>query len=89
MSTSKNLLRRLPLLVALGLPLAASATPGTFPHGYGVKAEGMGGVSIALPQDAVAGANNPAGMVLVGDRFDAGAAILKVDNGASFAGTDY
>lgn len=89
MTTSRNLLRRLPLVIALGLPLTALATQGTFPHGYGVKAEGMGGVSIALPQDAVAGANNPAGMVMVGDRLDAGAALLKVDNGASFAGTGY
>ncbi|BAL24181.1 OmpP1/FadL family transporter [Azoarcus sp. KH32C] len=65
------------------------ATQGTFPHGYGVKAEGMAGVSIALPQDALAGANNPAGMVAVGTRLDLGAALLKVDNGARFGGVDY
>lgn len=72
-------------LAALAVP--AFATQGTFPHGYGVKAEGMGGASIALPQDAVAGANNPAGMVHVGSRFDLGGAFLKVDNGAWFGGT--
>ena len=70
-------------LVACLLPLqAAWATQGTFPHGYGVKSEGMGGVVIALPQDSLAGASNPAGMVAVGDRLDVGAAFLKADNGA-------
>lgn len=68
------------------LPLAAQATQGTFPHGYGVKSEGMGGVVLALPQDALVGASNPAGMVHVGSRLDAGLALLKVDNGTRFAG---
>jgi long-chain fatty acid transport protein len=68
---------------------SAFATQGTFPHGYGVKSEGMGGVAIALAQDAMVGATNPAGMVLVGNRVDLGAAFLEVDNGAYFAGTRY
>jgi len=68
---------------------SALATEGTFPHGYGVKAEGMGGASIALAQDGLAGANNPAGMVLVGSRADIGGAFLDVDNGAKFAGTNH
>ena len=51
---------------------AAFATDGYFSDGYGIKAKGMAGVSIALPQDALAAANNPAGMVLVGDRLDLG-----------------
>src|SRR5690606_38155551 len=66
-------------------PLAL-ATQGTFPHGYGVKSEGMGGVVLALPQDSLVGASNPAGMVWVGTRLDAGVALLKVDNGVEFAG---
>ena len=36
------------------------------------KTEGMGGAGIALPQDSLAAANNPAGMVMVGDRADVG-----------------
>ncbi len=51
----------------------AFATDGYFAHGYGVKAQGMGGVGIALPQDALAAATNPAGMGLIGDRIDFGA----------------
>ncbi|WXL25829.1 outer membrane protein transport protein [Ectopseudomonas mendocina] len=76
-------------LTALLLTFAAQqvyATQGTFPHGYGVKSEGMGGVVLALPQDSLVGASNPAGMVWVGTRVDAGVALLQVDNGIEFAG---
>ena len=50
----------------------ANATDGYFAHGYGVKSQGMGGVGIALPQDALAAAANPAGMGLIGNRVDFG-----------------
>lgn len=73
------------LLLALSVQ-QAQATQGTFPHGYGVKSEGMGGVVLALPQDSLVGASNPAGMAWVGTRVDAGVALLKVDNGIEFAG---
>jgi long-chain fatty acid transport protein len=62
----------LPLLAFLATA-NASATDGYFAHGYGVKSQGMGGVGIALPQDALAAATNPAGLGLVGDRIDIGA----------------
>lgn len=61
------------LLIAGGLiSPAAHATNGYFSHGYGMKSKGMGGVGIALPQDSLAAASNPAGMVMVGNRLDAG-----------------
>jgi long-chain fatty acid transport protein len=50
----------------------ALATNGYLAHGYGIKAVGMGGASIALPQDAIAAAYNPAGMAYIGNRFDFG-----------------
>jgi long-chain fatty acid transport protein len=59
-------------VAGLTVPGMAWATNGYFSHGYGMKAKGMGGVGIALPQDALAAANNPAGMVMVGDRLDVG-----------------
>ena len=67
-------LRKRAVTAALAMVLApaAWATNGYFAHGYGMKAKGMGGVGIALPQDAMAAATNPAGMVMVGDRLDAG-----------------
>ncbi|MDB6145058.1 MAG: aromatic hydrocarbon degradation protein [Pseudomonas sp.] len=45
--------------------------------GYGAKAMGMGGASIALPQDSVESANNPAGMALIGDRTDMDLTVLR------------
>ena len=44
------------LLGALAWPGLASATNGYFSHGYGVRAQGVAGVSIALPQDGLAAA---------------------------------
>lgn len=62
----------LPVFVMLA-STEAVATDGYFAHGYGVKSQGMGGVGIALPQDALAAASNPAGMGLMGERIDVGA----------------
>lgn len=67
----------LALAVAASLPMSANATNGYFAHGYGTKAKGMAGAGVALPQDAMAAATNPAGMVWVGDRWDLGAALFS------------
>ncbi len=68
---SKNTLRMMVIAASLA-PAAALATTGYFSHGYGLKAKGMGGVGIALPQDALAPATNPAGIGFIGNRLDAG-----------------
>ena len=67
----KLTLKLIPLII-LAASNEANATDGYFAHGYGVKSQGMGGVGIALPQDALAAAANPAGMGLIGDRVDFG-----------------
>jgi len=75
-------------LLAAGVmasPLA-HATDGYFSHGYGMKAKGMGGAGIALPQDSLAAATNPAGMVMVGDRIDLGLDIFKPTRGTEIVG---
>lgn len=59
-------------LALLALSSSAWATNGYFQHGYGVKSQGMAGVGIALPQDGLAAATNPAGQAFVGDRMDVG-----------------
>lgn len=59
-------------VTACALPLAALATDGYFSHGYGMKAKGMAGAATAMAADAMGGANNPASMVWVGNRLDAG-----------------
>ena len=58
--------------VCLGVPTSVFATNGYFAHGYGVKNKAMGGAGVALPQDSLAAATNPAGLAFVGDRFDLG-----------------
>lgn len=69
----RNHPRTLPALLAgIFLPLAAHATNGYFADGYGSKGQGEGGVAIALPQDSLAAASNPAGTAFVGDRLDLG-----------------
>jgi long-chain fatty acid transport protein len=67
-------------------PLGAHATVGYFSHGYGIKAKATGGVGIALPQDSLAAATNPAGMVLVGSRADLGLEWFSPDRGATITG---
>ncbi len=64
----------------------AHATNGYFPIGYGQKNEAMGGASIALPLDSIAAANNPAGMVMVGDRTDFGLTWFKPNRTAEITG---
>jgi len=77
-----TLLPRALALLALAIPGSALATAGYFQLGYGLKSKGMGGVGIALPQDALAGAMNPAGMAWVGNRADAGVELFIADRGA-------
>lgn len=73
-------------IAAACAPGAALATNGYFSHGYGVKAQGMGGVGIALPQDSIAAATNPAGMAFVGDRFDLGLTWFRPTREATISG---
>lgn len=63
-------LLRIAVAAALAAPLSAFATVGYFAHGYGLKAKGMGGVGIALPQEAMSGVSNPANLGFVGNRLD-------------------
>jgi long-chain fatty acid transport protein len=65
--------------VAAGLaaPMSAFATNGYFSHGYSAKSKALAGGGSALPQDAMAAADNPAGMVKVGERMDLGLSIFS------------
>jgi len=64
----------------------AYATNGYFSHGFGIKSKGMAGVGIAMGQDSLAAATNPAGMVLVGDRIDLGVDLFRPTRGAEVSG---
>lgn len=72
MRTHRPTLRLTAFAACLAAAGLAHATNGYFPHGYGVKAKGMGGVSTATADDALGGATNPAKMVWVGNRMDLG-----------------
>lgn len=75
--------RARPLLLC-GLLLSAPfshATNGYSPTGFGTANKGMAGAGVALPQDALAGATNPAGHVHLGDRLDIGAALFAPNRG--------
>jgi long-chain fatty acid transport protein len=65
---------------------AALATDGYFAEGYGMKSRGMGGASFATAIDAFGGANNPAGIAFVGNRFDLGLYLFMPDRGAERTG---
>jgi long-chain fatty acid transport protein len=73
-------------MIAVGAMGSAYATDGYFSDGFGMKSKGMGGVGIALPQDALAAANNPAGMVMVGNRVDLGADFFEPTRSATVSG---
>ncbi len=60
----------------------AAAINGYFLLGYGAKQLGVAGVGVALPQDRLAAAINPAGMALVEPGFDGGLALMNPRRGA-------
>lgn len=80
-------LKKIAALVAIAAASgSAFATNGYFSHGYGIKAKSMGGVGIALPQDSLAAASNPAGMAMVGDRMDLGLDLFSPIRTATWTG---
>jgi long-chain fatty acid transport protein len=74
------------LLAVFAIPSAALATDGYYPHGYGMKAKGMGGAATAMAVDAYGGANNPASMVWAGDRLDIGLDLFSPKRSAERTG---
>ena len=73
-------------LCATALPQSALATNGYFSHGYGVKSQAIAGVGIALPQDGLTAATNPAGTAFTGDRLDVGVNLFNPSRGAEITG---
>ena len=79
--------RSLTLTCALALASgAAHATNGYFPHGFGLKAKGMGGAAIALAQDGFGGVNNPAATAFANNRLDVGLEVFRPFRDAQFVG---
>ncbi len=76
-----RIIRRSLITVAVGLAMGsagvAQATNGYFAHGYGIKAKGMGGVGMAISQDAYAPGINPAGIAGMESRIDGSLAYFR------------
>jgi long-chain fatty acid transport protein len=62
----------------------ALAINGAQPGGYGVKNASMGGASIALPLDATAAANNPAGLGMLPSSWTLGAQLFDGRSSANY-----
>lgn len=68
---------------------ATHATTGYFMHGYGVKAQGNAGTSIANFNDALTIASNTAGLSWVGQQVNVGATIFAPDRSSSIHGSPF
>lgn len=53
------------------------ATNGYFTHGIGSKNKAMAGSGLAMPEDAISLANNPAAILSNGDKIDVGLAVFS------------
>ena len=71
----------------LAIPLLA--TDGYISTGFGLKQQGQGGAGVALPQDSLAAATNPAGMAFVGSRFDFGLTLFRPIRSGAIAGSGF
>ncbi len=69
--------KSLSFLVLISISSFSFATNGYLAHGYGIKSKGMAGTGIALPQDSLIGATNPAGIAFVGNRLDLGVSVFS------------
>jgi long-chain fatty acid transport protein len=69
------------------LPAVTLATNGYFSHGVGLKAKGMAGAAVAMPQDALAAGTNPAATAHVGNRFDIALDLFRPDRYTEISGS--
>ena len=85
-----RIIRRSLVTIAVGLAMGsagvAHATNGYFAHGYGTKAKGMGGVGMAISQDAYAPGINPAGIAGMETRIDGSLAYFRPERSVTFEG---
>jgi long-chain fatty acid transport protein len=75
----KRLVIPLALAFAIGLALPATATNGYFTHGSGTLNKAMAGAGIALPQESVDLANNPAAAAFLDPGYSASLALFSPD----------
>lgn len=71
----------LAFVLGCAVSTSATATNGYSPTGFGTTNKGLAGAGVALPQDSLAAATNPAGTAHIGDRLDVGVALFMPDRG--------
>ncbi len=76
-------------LVFLVSAQAAHATSGYFASGYGIKNDAVAGVGVALPQDALTIAVNPAGLTEVGSQLNLGVDVFAPKRDAEINGNAF
>lgn len=81
--TMKTIYSALSLGILAIFSSATHATTGYFMHGYGVKAQGNAGTSIANFNDALTIASNPAGLSWVGQQVNVGATVFAPDRSSN------
>ncbi len=64
-------------IVTLLLTTPLWATNGYFMHGIGTKNKGMAGAGIAMPEDAISVANNPASALSNTGKYDLGLSVFS------------
>jgi long-chain fatty acid transport protein len=79
----KNIFKMTALASLLAAAIPAQATNGYFLPGFGVKSQGAGGVGIALQQDSLSQAANPANAVQTGKRWDLGLSLFNPERSAT------
>ena len=73
----KNQTRLATAIVTLLLTTPLWATNGYFMHGIGTKNKGMAGSGLAMPEDAISVANNPAAALANAGKYDLGIAVFS------------
>ena len=74
----KQLISTLALTFSLGSS-SALATNGYFTHGYGIAHKGMAGAGLALSEELMSGANNPANLLVERTQFSLGLELFSPD----------
>jgi long-chain fatty acid transport protein len=69
--------------VLFGVSPVVLSTNGYSPHGFGTRSKGMAGVGVALPQDVLSAATNPALMPHLGNRLELGLSLFSPRRGYS------
>ncbi|CAB3972687.1 outer membrane protein transport protein [Burkholderia sp. AU30198] len=70
--------------IPLVVPMSAWGALGAQPDSYSPLLMGMGGASIANPVDTISGAENPANLSKVGNRFDFATLLLTTDQNNTY-----